>query len=149
MNKICFRTFTLPQPQVLLNEITTIWFRVATNSEYGPNTEYIRFWKFNEYRIIRFLKIDRIPNTNGTIRTHLFKYRILNTEYWKLTDAHCHKYFLYKLNLWQKEKRRIWFIVFVAIWSFFLYFYAHLALWKFYNYLVFVDNYSGNYSNTK
>ena len=25
--------------------------RVATNSEFWPNTEYIRFWKFNEYRI--------------------------------------------------------------------------------------------------
>ena len=28
--------------------------RVATNSEYGPNTEYVRFLKFNEYRIILF-----------------------------------------------------------------------------------------------
>ena len=63
------------------------------------NTEYIRFWKFNEYRIIRFLKINRIPNTNSTIRTQLFEYRILNNEYWKLNDAHCHWFFFHKLNL--------------------------------------------------
>ena len=30
-----------------------------------------------EYRIIRFLKIDRIPNTNSTIRSQLFEYRII------------------------------------------------------------------------
>ena len=60
------------------------------NMDQIPNTEYIRFWKFNEYRIIRFLKIDRIPNSNSTIRTQLFEYRILNNKYWKLTDAHRH-----------------------------------------------------------
>ena len=43
-----------------------------------------------KYWIIRFLKIDQILNTNSTIRTQLFEYRILNNEYWKLTDAHCH-----------------------------------------------------------
>ena len=30
--------------------------RVATNSEYGPNNKYIRFWKFNEYRTFLFWK---------------------------------------------------------------------------------------------
>ena len=45
--------------------------RVATNSEYGPNTEYqiIRFLKMNEYRI-----------SNSTIRSQLFEYRILKIE---------------------------------------------------------------------
>ena len=57
--------------------------RVATNSEYGPNTKYRipNIFVFEnltntEYWIICFLKIDQIPNTNN--------------EYWKLTDAHCH-----------------------------------------------------------
>ena len=56
-----------------------------------------------EYRILHFLKTDRIPNTNSTIWTQLFEYQILNNKYWKLTDAHCHQYFFHKLNLWLKE----------------------------------------------
>ena len=48
-------------------------FKVATNSDNGPNTEYIRFWKFNEYWIICFLKIDWIPNTNSSIQTQVFE----------------------------------------------------------------------------
>ena len=37
--------------------------RVATNSENGPNTEYIRFWKFNEYRIPNNSFFENKPNT--------------------------------------------------------------------------------------
>ena len=92
--------------------------RVATNSECWANTEYIRFWKFNEYQINHFLKLDRIPNTNSTIWAQLFEYQILNNEYRKLINAYCHLYFFHKF-LRQKEKRRIWIFVFVAIWSFF------------------------------
>ena len=88
-----------------------------------PNSEYIRFPKFYEYWIIRFLKIERIPNTKSTIRSQLFEYRILNNNFWKLTDTYCHKYFFHKLNLWQKEIRRILFFVFVLKWSLFLYFF--------------------------
>ena len=92
--------------------------RVATNSEFWPNTEYIRFWKFNENWIINFLKID-------WIRIVLFGLNYSNTECWRLIDAHCHK-----LNLWLKEKRRIWFFIFVAIWSFFLHFLYKFCIMK-------------------
>ena len=50
-------------PVSIKQEICTIYVRVATNSEYGLNTEYIRFWKFNEYRIPNNLFFENKPNT--------------------------------------------------------------------------------------
>ena len=52
--------------------------RVATNSEYGPNTEYIRFWKFKEYQMPNNLFFEKRPNS--TIGTQLFEYWIMNNE---------------------------------------------------------------------
>ena len=58
--------------------VTTIRvFEYYSEIENGPNTKYISFLKFYEYRIIRFLELDRIPNMNSTIRSQLFEYRII------------------------------------------------------------------------
>ena len=44
------------------------------NMDQIPNIFVFENLMNTEYRIIRFLKIGRILNTNSTIRTQLFKY---------------------------------------------------------------------------
>ena len=86
--------------------------RVATNSEYGPNTKYFHFWKVNKYQIILFLKIDWIMNTNSTIWTLLFKYRILNNivvSLWKFFNylVFNNNYFGYSKIIWKLQMDQI------------------------------------------
>ena len=51
------------------------------NMDRIPNIFVFENLTNTEYQIIRFLKIDQIPNMNGNIRTQQFEYQILNNEY--------------------------------------------------------------------
>ena len=106
--------------------------RVATNSENGPNmnTEYIRFWKFSEYQILNYSFFENGPNTNSTIWSLLFKYQILNTKYGNWPNSCCQKYFFILTDLWQNEKRKFWFFIFVPKLKIFTEFFIHFLLYK-------------------
>ena len=83
-----------------------------------------------EYWIICFLKMDRIPNTNSTIRSQLFEYRILNTKYGNWPNSCSQKYFFILTDLWQNEIRKFWFFVFVPKLKIFTEFFIHFLLYK-------------------
>ena len=81
MTKLLVNAYRWPSCKSMLSN------RVGPNSEYGPNTEY---------RIIRFLKILRIPNTelfgfwiwtNTEYRIALFGLNYSNTEYLKSNSS--------------------------------------------------------------
>ena len=95
-----------------------------------PNIFVFENFPNTEYWIIRFLKMDRIPNTNSTIWSQLFKYQILNTKYGNWPDSCCQKYFFILTDLWQNEIRKFWFFIFVPKLKIFTEFFIHFLLYK-------------------
>ena len=88
-DKMIFKTFVLsPLHKSELQRI------VKMDQIRIPNIFIFENFPNTEYWIIRFLKMDRIPNTNSTIRSQIFEFRILNTKYGNLLDSCCPKYFL-------------------------------------------------------
>ena len=75
--------------------------RVSTNRELWPNTEYIRFWISNKYKKICFLDNRPITEYEYYFFDSTIRYQIMNNEYWKLNDDHCHQFESLFLQLYE------------------------------------------------
>ena len=75
--------------------------RVSTNRELWPNTEYIRFWISNKYKKICFLDNRPITEYEYYFLDSTIRYQIMNNEYWKLNDDHCHQFESLFLQLYE------------------------------------------------